>query len=106
MKLESAGGITLLTIAIFALALANSFLSPYYFELLNTPVVVQFGEQGIAKPFLLWINDGFMAVFFVLVGLEVKREIMLGSLSLPTSYLAGISRTGRDGCASTGFHFF
>ena len=65
LKLESAGGITLLTIAIFALALANSFLSPYYFELLNTPVVVQFGEQGIAKPFLLWINDGFMAVFFV-----------------------------------------
>ena len=81
LKLESAGGITLLTIAIFSLALANSFLSPYYFELLNTPVVVQFGEQGIAKPFLLWINDGFMAVFFVLVGLEVKREIMLGSLS-------------------------
>ncbi|TNH08864.1 Na+/H+ antiporter NhaA [Testudinibacter sp. TR-2022] len=81
LKLESAGGITLLATSALALIFANSFLSPYYFELLNTPVVVQFGEQGIAKPFLLWVNDGLMAVFFVLVGLEVKREIVLGSLS-------------------------
>lgn len=81
LKLESSGGITLLATSALALIFANSFLSPYYFELLNTPVIVQFGEQGIAKPFLLWVNDGLMAIFFVLVGLEVKREIMLGSLS-------------------------
>ncbi|KGQ70347.1 pH-dependent sodium/proton antiporter [Chelonobacter oris] len=81
LKLESSGGVILLVTSALALIFANSFLSPYYFELLNTPLVVQFGEQGIAKPFLLWVNDGLMAIFFVLVGLEVKREIILGSLS-------------------------
>lgn len=81
LKLESSGGIILLTTSVLALIFANSVLSPYYFSLLNTPVIVQFGEQGITKPFLLWVNDGLMAVFFVLVGLEVKREIMIGSLS-------------------------
>ncbi|MDH3000885.1 Na+/H+ antiporter NhaA [Chelonobacter oris] len=81
LKLESSGGVILLVTSALALIFANSFLSPYYFELLNTPLVVQFGEQGIVKPFLLWVNDGLMAIFFVLVGLEVKREIILGSLS-------------------------
>ena len=81
LKLESAGGIVLCAAAMIALLLANSPLEPLYAQLLELPVAIQIGGLAIAKPLLLWVNDGLMAVFFMLVGIEVKREIMEGELS-------------------------
>lgn len=78
---EAAGGIVLMAAAVLALTLDNSPLSALYDALLGTPVVVQIGALAINKPLLLWINDGLMAVFFFLVGLEIKREIIEGRLS-------------------------
>lgn len=80
-KLESAAGITLLFAAVLAVVLANSPLQSYYALLLDTPVEIRIGTLEIAKPLLLWINDGLMAVFFFLVGLELKRELIEGELS-------------------------
>jgi len=81
MKMESAGGILLLAAAIIAMLVANSPLAGLYSGLLDTTVVMQVGALSINKPLLLWINDGLMAVFFFLIGLEIKREIMEGELS-------------------------
>lgn len=81
LKQESAGGILLILAAIVAMILANSPLVGLYDSLLDTPVVVQVGALKIAKPLLLWVNDGLMAVFFLLVGLELKREFLEGELS-------------------------
>ena len=81
LQKESAGGIVLIFAALLALAVANSPLLADYSALLDTGVVVGIGSFIIDKPLLLWINDGLMAVFFFLVGLEVKREILEGQLS-------------------------
>lgn len=78
---ESSTGILLMLVTVAALILKNSPLSGAYTSFLLTPVEVRFGALHIAKPLLLWINDGLMAVFFLLVGLEVKRELLRGSLS-------------------------
>ena len=83
LKKESASGIILMFAAVFAMILANSPLSSWYDLLLNVPVVVAVGTFEIAKPLLLWINDGLMALFFFLVGLELKREFLEGNLSQP-----------------------
>ncbi len=80
-KLESAGGILLFFAAILAIICANTPLMHYYELLLSTPVEIRIGNLEIAKPLLLWINDGLMAVFFFLVGLELKRELIEGELS-------------------------
>lgn len=80
-KLESAAGILLCGAAILALLFENSFLEPIYETFLSTRVSITIGAFSIDKPLLLWINDGFMAVFFLLVGLEIKREILEGQLS-------------------------
>ena len=80
-KLEAASGILLFTFALCAILFANSGLKDCYFHFLDIPIVVQIGEFIINKPLLLWVNDGFMAVFFVLVGMEVKRELFEGTLS-------------------------
>ena len=80
-RLESAGGIILMFSALLALVFANSPLQSYYALLLDTPVEIRFGALQIAKPLLLWINDGLMAVFFFMVGLELKRELIEGELS-------------------------
>ncbi|MBD0679372.1 Na+/H+ antiporter NhaA [Pseudomonas sp. PSB11] len=83
-QLEAASGLLLIAAAILALIINNSPLSWLYNGLLETPVVAQIGALKIAKPLLLWINDGLMAMFFLLIGLEVKREVLDGQLSKPS----------------------
>ena len=80
-KLESAAGLLLMFAALLALICANTPLTSYYQLLLDTPVELRVGALHIGKPLLLWINDGLMAVFFFLVGLELKRELLEGELS-------------------------
>jgi NhaA family Na+:H+ antiporter len=83
-QLEAAGGLLLIAAAVLALVINNSPLSWLYNAFLETPVVAQIGALKIAKPLLLWINDGLMALFFLVIGLEVKREILEGHLSSPS----------------------
>jgi NhaA family Na+:H+ antiporter len=87
LQMESAGGLVLMGAAALALVAANSPLAGYYDLFIETPVEVRVGGFEIAKPLLLWVNDGLMAVFFFLVGLEVKREILEGELSRPSNVL-------------------
>ena len=81
IKQETSAGIVLFIAAVAAMVAVNSALNPWYLAFLNIPVEVQFGALEIAKPLSLWINDGLMAIFFFLVGLEVKREVVEGQLS-------------------------
>ncbi len=81
LRLESAGGIILMAAAVAALIIDNTPAAVFYDLLLTTPVSVAVGDFGIAKPLILWINDGLMAVFFFLVGLELKREMLEGELA-------------------------
>lgn len=83
LRLEASSGILLLIAAVLAMVAENTALSIYYDALLGIPVEIRIGEFHIAKPLLLWINDGLMAIFFFLIGLEVKREILGGELSDP-----------------------
>jgi NhaA family Na+:H+ antiporter len=83
-QLEAAGGLLLIAAAALALVINNSPLAWLYNGLLDVPVVAQIGALKIAKPLLLWINDGLMALFFLLIGLEVKREVLQGHLSRPS----------------------
>ncbi len=78
---QAAGGVLLMAAAVLAIALDNSPLAWLYDAFLSTPVVVQVGALELKKPLLLWINDGLMAIFFFLVGLEIKREVVEGRLS-------------------------
>lgn len=82
---ESSAGIILMFAAVFAMIAANTPLSAWYDLLIDTPVAVKVGKLEIAKPLLLWINDGLMAVFFLLVGMELKREVLEGELSDPAN---------------------
>lgn len=81
LQKESSGGILLVIAAFLAIILANTPFSIYYNMLLDTPVIVQIGALEVNKPLLLWVNDGLMAVFFLLVGLELKREFVEGELA-------------------------
>ncbi|EKT4469508.1 Na+/H+ antiporter NhaA [Pseudomonas sp. TYF_15] len=86
-QLEAASGLLLIAAAVLALIINNSPLSYLYNGLLDVPVAVQVGALNIAKPLLLWINDGLMALFFLLIGLEVKREVVDGHLSKPSQVI-------------------
>lgn len=95
IRLESFGGILLFMAAILAMVVANSPLAFLYDALLNTTVAIQIGSLEINKALLLWINDGLMAVFFFLIGLEIKREIVEGELSsISQVILPGIGALG------------
>ena len=80
-KLESAGGLMLIMAAALAMILANSPFEGFYQSFLSIPVEIRVGPLEIAKPLILWINDGLMAIFFFLIGLELKREMLEGELS-------------------------
>lgn len=95
IKKESSSGILLIIVTVLALILKNSMFSEYYSAFLSTPVEIRFADLHIAKPLLLWINDGLMAIFFLLIGLEVKREFIEGQLSTPAQLaLPGIAAIG------------
>lgn len=81
LRYEASGGIVLIVAAALGLLMANSPLGGAYVAFLDIPVKLQFGSLILAKPLILWINDGLMAVFFFLVGLEIKREFLEGELS-------------------------
>lgn len=82
LRMEAAGGLVLVAAAVVALIWANAPGAEYYTAFLDAHVTVAVqGVVEIDKPLLLWINDGLMAVFFLLVGLEIKREVLGGELS-------------------------
>ena len=87
LKLESAGGLLLILASVVAMLVANSPLARFYDLLLDVPVEVRIGALHIAKPLILWINDGLMAIFFFAIGLELKRELLEGELSRPANVL-------------------
>ena len=80
---EAAGGILLILSAAAAMLVANSSLYPWYESVLSAKLAVTIEGQGVAKAMILWINDGLMAIFFLLVGLELKRELLEGKLKNP-----------------------
>ncbi len=83
LRLESAGGLILVIAAVLAVVLANSPLADIYTGILNLKLTITLENIGVSKPLLLWINDGLMAIFFLLIGLELKREVIEGQLSSP-----------------------
>ncbi len=79
---EASSGIILIFVTIIALLFSNSFLSPFYTDFLHTKIEFKVGNLlEISKPLILWVNDGLMAIFFLMIGLEIKRELILGHLS-------------------------
>ncbi|MDQ7005097.1 MAG: Na+/H+ antiporter NhaA [Ghiorsea sp.] len=81
IKKESSSGILLMIATILALIFSNTFLSGYYEAFLHVPVSIQIGSLSLDKSLHHWVNDGLMAIFFFLIGLEVKREVLEGHLS-------------------------
>ena len=94
-KHESAAGILLIIAAALAIVIANTPLNIYYELLIDTPVSIRVGALSVDKPLLLWVNDGLMAMFFFMVGLELKREMLEGELSsLKKVVLPGLGAVG------------
>jgi NhaA family Na+:H+ antiporter len=81
VKLESLGGTLLLISSLIALVWANTAFSQTYFDIWKYEFGLSFGNWSLSKPLILWSNDGLMAIFFFLIGLEIKREVMIGELN-------------------------
>jgi Na+:H+ antiporter, NhaA family len=81
LKVEALGGVALFIMLILALLIANSQLSPLYQAIVDLPIQVRVGTFNLEKPAFLWVNDGLMAIFFMLLALEIKREVLEGDLS-------------------------
>lgn len=82
-KREASSGLLLILFTVVALVWANSPWADVYTNLWVTKLTIGPGSFGLAKPLLLWINDGLMAIFFFVVGLEIKREVLVGELASP-----------------------
>ena len=94
-KHEAFGGVLLMACAVAAMIVANSALAPFYNDILGSYVAVTYDGQGLEKPLILWINDGLMAIFFFLIGLELKAELMEGKLKNPRDVvLPGMAAVG------------
>ena len=95
LKFEAAGGLMLVAMAALALVLSNTGAAEFYQSVIDLPIVATAGGIGLAKPLVLLVNDGLMALFFLLVGLEIKREFRDGQLAtrdqalLPAAAAAG-----------------
>ena len=88
-------GLALIASTIAAIIISNSALSPLYAQFLNVKFYIGLGDYGLSKALLLWINDGLMAIFFFLIGLEIKREMIKGQLnSLKKSTLPLVAAIG------------
>ncbi|MBC8128388.1 MAG: Na+/H+ antiporter NhaA [Gloeobacteraceae cyanobacterium ES-bin-144] len=81
LKLETSSGILLMAFAVIAIVWANSGWSGVYESVFSTKFTIGYGDAMLSKPLVLWINDGLMAVFFLVVGIEIKRELMTGELN-------------------------
>ena len=92
---DAAGGVVLILATAVALLVANSALQPWYVAALDAPLSITLGGTGLTKPLILWINDGLMAIFFFLIGLELKREVREGKLRRPADIvLPGVAAVG------------
>ncbi len=95
INLETSAGIVLFCTALLALIIANSPWQNYYYSFFQLELSIHLGALELSKPLLLWINDGFMAIFFLLVGLEIKRELIEGELNtIAKASLPGIAAIG------------
>ncbi len=104
---DSAGGVVLMLAAVLALIVANSGLSGQYLATLDMPLAILLNGEGLEKPLILWINDGLMAIFFFLVGLELKREMVEGKLKNPADvFLPGLAAVGGMAIPALVFLFF
>jgi NhaA family Na+:H+ antiporter len=92
---DASGGVLLMLSAVAALIVANSGLQPVYDAMLNAKLALTLNGSGLEKPLVLWINDGLMAIFFFLIGLELKREMLEGRLKNPRDVvLPGMAALG------------
>ncbi len=98
-QIEASGGIALILAAIVSMIAANSQWSTAIAALLHTHLRIEFGQTGIDRSLLHWVNDGLMAIFFFLAGLELKRELLTGHMrSLPVLVLPLAAAVGGIVC--------
>jgi len=90
IQYEAAGGLVLISCVIIALVISNLPFGPLYFLLWETEVGVTFASFSIFQPLVFWVNDVLMVFFFFLIGLEIKREVIIGELSTPVNAIAPI----------------
>ena len=95
LKTESSSGLLLIIFSILAIILSNSDYSDYYYSLKNTYLAIEFDNFLLKETIHHWVNDGLMAIFFLVIGLELKREMINGQLSsLSKVMLPGIAAVG------------